>query len=270
MISSRWPRPIGVIASMALMPVCSGSCTGLRPVMPGACTSRRRSWSCAIGPLPSIGTPSAFTTRPSSASPTATERMRPVAVTVMPSSTLVGLAEDDRADRLLFEVQREAERAALELEQLVDRRVRADPRRARCRRRPRAPGRPAPARSTGWKPSTCFAGPRRCRPALIVSSASLASGSLPSDLSPSAARAGGARCRRSRCRRCVATMPPMHLLVDDDLHLDLLAGRRAQRLGEPLHLRVVERHRGAHLGDLVLARRRPRARRTAATIAGRS
>ena len=25
MISSRWPRPMGVIASMALMPVCSGS-----------------------------------------------------------------------------------------------------------------------------------------------------------------------------------------------------------------------------------------------------
>ena len=35
MISSRWPRPIGVMASMALMPVCSGSCTGLRPMMPG-------------------------------------------------------------------------------------------------------------------------------------------------------------------------------------------------------------------------------------------
>ena len=44
MISSRWPRPIGVIASMALMPVCSGSCTGLRPTMPGACTSSRRVW----------------------------------------------------------------------------------------------------------------------------------------------------------------------------------------------------------------------------------
>src|SRR4029453_8253118 len=27
MISSRWPRPIGVIESMALMPVCSGSRT---------------------------------------------------------------------------------------------------------------------------------------------------------------------------------------------------------------------------------------------------
>ena len=25
MISSRWPRPIGVMASMALMPVCRGS-----------------------------------------------------------------------------------------------------------------------------------------------------------------------------------------------------------------------------------------------------
>ena len=36
---------------------------------------------------------------------------------------LVGLAEHHRADVVLFEVQREAERAALELEQLVDRRV---------------------------------------------------------------------------------------------------------------------------------------------------
>ncbi len=30
MISWRWPRPIGVIASMALMPVCSGSPTPWR------------------------------------------------------------------------------------------------------------------------------------------------------------------------------------------------------------------------------------------------
>ena len=41
----------------------------------------------AIGPLPSIGWPSAFTTRPTSASPTGTERMRPVALTAWPSST---------------------------------------------------------------------------------------------------------------------------------------------------------------------------------------
>ena len=35
MMSSRWPRPIGIIESMALMPVCSGSFTGWRSTMPG-------------------------------------------------------------------------------------------------------------------------------------------------------------------------------------------------------------------------------------------
>ena len=44
MISSRWPRPIGVIASMTLMPVCIGSFTGLRFTMPGAWISTRRCW----------------------------------------------------------------------------------------------------------------------------------------------------------------------------------------------------------------------------------
>ena len=42
MISSRWPRPIGVMASMALMPVCSGSSTGWRSAMPGAVDSTGR------------------------------------------------------------------------------------------------------------------------------------------------------------------------------------------------------------------------------------
>ena len=42
MISSRWPRPIGIIESMALMPVCSGSLTGWRRMMPGALISIRR------------------------------------------------------------------------------------------------------------------------------------------------------------------------------------------------------------------------------------
>ena len=51
MISSRWPRPIGVMASMALMPVCSGSLTGWRPTMPGACTSMRRVSVVLIGTL---------------------------------------------------------------------------------------------------------------------------------------------------------------------------------------------------------------------------
>ena len=42
MISSRWPRPIGIIESMALMPVCSGSLTGWRSTTPGALNSTGR------------------------------------------------------------------------------------------------------------------------------------------------------------------------------------------------------------------------------------
>src|SRR4030095_15768081 len=34
MMSSRWPRPIGIIASIALMPVWSGSFTGWRGAAP--------------------------------------------------------------------------------------------------------------------------------------------------------------------------------------------------------------------------------------------
>src|SRR3954465_8834608 len=39
MISSRCPRPIGIIASIALMPVCIGSTTGWRCTTPGAFNS---------------------------------------------------------------------------------------------------------------------------------------------------------------------------------------------------------------------------------------
>jgi hypothetical protein len=42
MISSRWPRPMGIMASMALMPVCKGSRTGWRSTTPGATTSMGR------------------------------------------------------------------------------------------------------------------------------------------------------------------------------------------------------------------------------------
>ena len=70
-----------------------------------------------------MGSPRALTTRPSRASPTGTDRIRPVALTDCPSSIVVDLAEDDRADGVLVEVERQAEGAALELEQLVDRRA---------------------------------------------------------------------------------------------------------------------------------------------------
>ena len=43
-----------------------------------------------------------------------------MALTVWPSSIAVDVAEHDGADRLLVEVEREADGAVLELEQLVD------------------------------------------------------------------------------------------------------------------------------------------------------
>ena len=39
MISSRWPRPIGIIASIAFRPVCTGTFTGWRWTTPGALNS---------------------------------------------------------------------------------------------------------------------------------------------------------------------------------------------------------------------------------------
>ncbi len=55
--------------------------------------------------------------------PTGTERIRPVAFTDWPSSISSAWPSTTAADRALVEVQREAEDPALELEQLVDRRV---------------------------------------------------------------------------------------------------------------------------------------------------
>jgi hypothetical protein len=57
MISSRWPRPIGTIASIAFRPVCIGSLTGERSTTPGAMRSIAADCFAAIGPLPSIGWP---------------------------------------------------------------------------------------------------------------------------------------------------------------------------------------------------------------------
>ena len=85
MISSRWPRPIGISASIAFSPVCTGSCTDLRGMMPGAFTSTRLRCTSVSGPLPSIGVPSPSTTRPSRPLPTGTSTIEPVRETVSPS-----------------------------------------------------------------------------------------------------------------------------------------------------------------------------------------
>ena len=85
MISSRWPRPIGTIESIAFRPVCIGWLTLWRAITPGAIFSIGAVILALIGPLPSIGAPSALTTRPFSSGPIGTSRMRPVHLTVSPS-----------------------------------------------------------------------------------------------------------------------------------------------------------------------------------------
>src|SRR5665213_1558480 len=85
MISSRWPRPTGTIASIDFNPVCTGCDTGCRAITPGATFSMTSVILALTGPLPSIGSPSALTTRPMSSGPTGTSRMRPVHLTVSPS-----------------------------------------------------------------------------------------------------------------------------------------------------------------------------------------
>ena len=85
MISSRWPRPIGIIASIALMPVWTGSATDSRATTSGAMRSTGERSAAAIGPRSSIGSPRGLTTRPTSASPTGTEATSPVVRTSSPS-----------------------------------------------------------------------------------------------------------------------------------------------------------------------------------------
>jgi hypothetical protein len=85
MISSRWPRPIGMSASMALTPVWTGVSTLLRLMTPGATRSTGRNARALIGPLSSIGFPSGSTTRPMSSTPTGTSTTLPVVLTVSPS-----------------------------------------------------------------------------------------------------------------------------------------------------------------------------------------
>src|SRR5262249_7677629 len=133
MISSRCPRPIGVIASIALIPVWSGSYTERRATMPGALSSTRRRSLERISPRPSIALPSAATTRPTSPSPTGTSRMRlvrrprapPPPRRAPPPPAAPALAPVRRlphpgdADVVLLEVQHEPGDLARELDELA-------------------------------------------------------------------------------------------------------------------------------------------------------
>ena len=84
-INSRCPRPIGIMASIALIPVWSGCETDLRGMMPGAFFSRSMCLSAEIAEPPSIGRPRESMVRPIISSETPTDRMRWVRRTVAPA-----------------------------------------------------------------------------------------------------------------------------------------------------------------------------------------
>ncbi len=74
---------------MAFRPVAIGSRTGCRSMIPGASRSIGKELVDAMGPLSSIGWPSAFTTRPTMPSPTGTLKIVPVRFTSLPSLSSV-------------------------------------------------------------------------------------------------------------------------------------------------------------------------------------
>ncbi len=110
MISSRWPRPIGISASIALMPVCIGSCTDLRGMMPGALTStrcaRRVDRALAVDRLAEAVDHAAEQARP-----TGTSTMRAGAADGVALADVAVVAEDHDADVVGLEVQRHAAQA---------------------------------------------------------------------------------------------------------------------------------------------------------------
>ena len=121
MISSRWPRPMGVMASMALMPVCSGSFTGWRPTMPGAWTSSRR---VSVGVDGALAVERLAQGVDHPAEQGVAHRHREDAPGRLDQLLLLEpgvVAQDHGADGLLVEVEGQALGAVLELEDLVDR-----------------------------------------------------------------------------------------------------------------------------------------------------
>src|SRR5690606_36012547 len=259
MISSRWPRPIGMSESIALMPVCIGSCTGLRPMMPGAWISMRRWTTSDRGPLPSTGSPSVLTTRPSRPSPTGTERMLPVARTVWPSSTSSTspstTAPIDSSSRLSARPMRPPSNSSSSF--------------TAASGRPETRAMPSPTSMTlptcvsstsGVKPSRFFWIAARMSAVLMVSSAmSVIScrrsyrwgGSCGPFGSEDVAELGEAAAHRA-VEHVVADRgddAADHARVDDVADRDVLRGACLQRIGQAGELLLGERHRRADLGD---------------------
>ena len=119
MMSSRWPRPIGISASIALRPVAIGSCTDLRGMMPGALTSTRRR---SVGVDRALAVDRVAERVDDAAEQVLADRHvddRAGALDRLAFLDLAVGAEDHDADIVGLEVERHAAHAVLELDHLA-------------------------------------------------------------------------------------------------------------------------------------------------------
>ena len=119
MISSRWPRPIGTIASIAFRPVCTGCDTDLRA------DHARRDLLDDVGHLGvdrALAVDRLAERVDDAADQLGADRHLEDAAGALDRvafGDVLVFAENHRADRVALEIQREAERVARELEHLA-------------------------------------------------------------------------------------------------------------------------------------------------------
>ena len=153
MISSRWPRPIGTIASIDFRPVCTGCDTLLRQITPGATFSMTSVILALIGPLPSIGCAERVDDAADQLGADRHFENAAGALDGVAFGDVLVLAQNHRADRVALEVQREAERVAAGTRAFRPASRRTGRGCGRCRRSPRrrcpACARRRPCRGSG-------------------------------------------------------------------------------------------------------------------------
>src|SRR6185369_15319142 len=242
MISSRWPRPTGIRVSMAFRPVCTGSCTDLRGMMPGAFTStRRRSATLVSGPLPSIGSPSGFTTRPSRPRPTGTSTISPRRRTSSPS--LIAWSWPKITTPTLS-------RSRFRAMPFTPAEVNSTISPAWTLSRPKMRAMPSPTERTEPTSETSASSPKLAIWDLRMAEISAARISI--GLRSLQGEFQGVELRLQRSVEQTGSDPHLDPAedggVDAGLDFGVLAERLAERGGDALGLRGAERHGGGHLG----------------------
>ncbi len=114
MINSRCPRPIGIIASIGLMPVCTGRLTLLRSITPGAMRSMLRNFARGDRPF-AVQRPAQRIDHAAQQRIAHGHRRNALRAAHQLAFFNIGvLAQNDHADALFFQVERDAQRAVRE------------------------------------------------------------------------------------------------------------------------------------------------------------